>query len=54
MEVDAGTQRGFTLGALLLRQKPAILVSQVKRLECTDSDDAALLNIVGGILVALY
>ena len=38
-----------------LRQKPAILVSQVKRLEwLTDSDDAALVNIVGGILVALY
>ena len=32
-----------------LWQKPAILVSQVKRLEwLTDSDDAALVNIVGG------
>ena len=38
-----------------LRQKPAILVSQVKRLELlTDSDEPALVNIVGGILVALY
>ena len=38
-----------------LRQKPAILVSQVKRLELlTDSDESALVNIVGGILVALY
>ena len=92
MEVDAGTQRCFTLGphfglsvpvahmfqcaadadffsspllkgsathslqaAPPLRQKPAILVSQVKRLEwLTDSDEPALVNIVGGILVALY
>ena len=38
-----------------LRQKPTILVSQVKRLELlTDSDEPALVNIVGGILVALY
>ena len=38
-----------------LRQKPPILVSQVKRLELlTDSDEPALVNIVGGILVALY
>ena len=38
-----------------LRQKPAILVSQVKRLELlTDADEPALVNIVGGILVALY
>ena len=38
-----------------LQQKPAILVSQVKRLELlTDSDEPALVNIIGGILIALY
>ena len=37
-----------------LRQKPPILVSQVKRLELLTDSDEPLVNIVGGILVALY